>query len=267
MFYDLEQPMNFMREVAEVLDDQGLWVLEQSYMPTMLRKNSYDTVCHEHLEYYALKQIRWMANKLGLRIVDVEFNDINGGSFSLMVAKQKSRHVESPQVAQILDAEARGGLDTLRPYQEFAERVVASRAGLRAFLDDAKRFNKSVAALGASTKGNVLLQYCNVTEADISRVGEVNPDKFEAFTPGTLLPIVSEDEMLASKPDYLLALPWHFRDFFVEQPRFAGRNLIFPLPELEFVRSTEPSRPAGDAHRLDPELVRHTLGPHAWLRH
>lgn len=267
MFYDLEQPLNFMKEVAEVLDDQGIWVLEQSYMPTMLRRNSYDTVCHEHLEYYALKQIKWMADKVGLRIIDVEFNDINGGSFSLMVAKQRSRHVESPQVAQILDGETGAGLDTTRPYQEFAQRVAASRTALRTFFDEAKQFGKSICALGASTKGNVLLQYCNITEADIARVGEVNPDKFEAFTPGTLLPIVSEEAVLAMQPDYLLVLPWHFRSFLVEQQKFVGRNLVFPLPQLEFVRSTDPSRADTETQRLDPEVMRHTYGPHNWLHH
>jgi NDP-4-keto-2,6-dideoxyhexose 3-C-methyltransferase len=267
MFYDLEAPLNFMTEVAEVLDDQGIWVLEQSYMPTMLQKNSYDTVCHEHLEYYALKQIKWMADKVGLKVVDVDFNDINGGSFSLMLAKQGSRHVESPQVEQILDDEARAGLHTLEPYLAFARRVDASRTMLRAFLDEAKRFGKTVGALGASTKGNVLLQYCNITEADIPRVGEVNPDKFEAFTPGTLLPIISEDEILAMQPDYLLVLPWHFRGFFTEERRFVGRNLIFPLPQLELVRSTEPVHTAAEAKRVDPEVVRHSYGPHAWPQH
>ncbi len=99
MFYDLEEPLTFMKEVAEVLDDEGVWVLEQSYMPTMLRMNSYDTVCHEHLEYYALKQIKWMTDRADLKIIDVEFNDINGGSFSLMVAKRGSHYPESPDVA------------------------------------------------------------------------------------------------------------------------------------------------------------------------
>lgn len=239
MFYDLEEPMTFMKEIAEVLDDDGVWVLEQSYMPTMLQRNSYDTVCHEHLEYYALKQIKWMTDRLGLKIVDVEFNDINGGSFSLMVAKRDSRHAESPQVDSILEQEAHAGLQTLQPFYNFAENVAASRTTLRAFLDEAKRFGKTVCALGASTKGNVLLQYCQITEADITRVGEVNPDKYEAFTPGSLLPIVSEEEVLAMQPDYLLVLPWHFRPFFVEHPRYFGHNLIFPLPQLELVRTTE----------------------------
>lgn len=267
MFYDLEQPLHFMREVAEVLDDQGIWVLEQSYMPTMMRRNSYDTVCHEHLEYYALKQIKWMTEKVGLKIVDVEFNDINGGSFSLMVAKQASRHIEAPQVAHILDEETAAGLDTTRPYQDFAQRVAASQTALRTFLDEARQFGKTICALGASTKGNVLLQYCNITEADIARVGEVNPDKFETFTPGTLLPIISEEAVLAMRPDYLLVLPWHFRNFLVEQPKFIGRNLVFPLPQLEFVRSTEPSHAGADTQRVDAEVMRHAYGPQAWQHH
>ena len=262
MFYDLEQPLTFMREVAEVLDDEGIWVLEQSYMPTMLLKNSYDTVCHEHLEYYALKQIKWMTDRTDLKIVDVEFNDINGGSFSLMVAKRGSQHIESPLVEQILDDEARAGLHTLVPFQEFARNVAASRTTLRAFLDEAKHFGKSICALGASTKGNVLLQYCNITAGDIARVGEVNPDKFEAFTPGTLLPIVSEDEVLAMQPDYLLVLPWHFRDFFLEHERFIDRNLIFPLPQLELVRITGANKTLTTAPGIDASSKQVTA-PHA----
>ncbi|HEY5759241.1 MAG TPA: class I SAM-dependent methyltransferase [Steroidobacter sp.] len=256
MFYDLEEPMTFMKEIAEVLDDDGVWVLEQSYMPTMLERNSYDTVCHEHLEYYALKQIKWMTDRLGLKIIDVEFNDINGGSFSLMVAKQASSHAESPQVSAILEKEARTGLDTLQPFQDFAQRVAASRTTLRAFLDEAKRFGKTVCALGASTKGNVLLQYCKMTETDIARVGEVNPDKYEAFTPGSLLPIVSEEDVLAMQPDYLLVLPWHFRGFFVEHPRYFGHNLIFPLPQLELVRTTDASTNDRSATRPRSEEAR-----------
>lgn len=251
MFYDLEEPLTFMREVAEVLADDGVWVLEQSYMPTMLLRNSYDTVCHEHLEYYALKQIKWMTDRTDLKIIDVEFNDINGGSFSLMVAKRAAAYPESPAVAQVLDDEARAGLDTLRPFQDFARNVASSRAALRAFLDEARHFGKSICALGASTKGNVLLQYCDITTSDIARVGEVNPDKFEAFTPGTLLPIISEDDVLAMQPDYLLVLPWHFREFFLENPRFVDRNLVFPLPQLELVRTTAAKKTVTAAPGLD----------------
>src|SRR5262249_46562938 len=146
----------------------------------------------------------WMTDRLGLKIIDVEFNDINGGSFSLMVAKRDSQHAESPLVGSILAEEASAGLLTLQPFHDFAKNVAASRTRLRAFLDESKRFGKTVCVLGASTKGNVLLQYCQITEADVARVGEVNPDKFEAFTPGSLLPIVSEEDVLAMQPDYLL---------------------------------------------------------------
>lgn len=235
MFYDLEEPMKFMREVHEILADNGIWVFEQSYMPTMLEANAYDTVCHEHLEFYGLHQIQWMADRVGFRIVDVEFNDTNGGSFSVAVTKSSSPRSPEPVVQDILDRERDAGLHTLVPYQQFAERVAASQQELTAFVREVVASGKSVAALGASTKGNVLLQYCGFTSADIFAVGEVNPDKFGAVTPGTWLPIVSEQELLAKKPDYLLVLPWHFRKFFVTNERFAGTQLVFPLPKLEVV--------------------------------
>jgi NDP-4-keto-2,6-dideoxyhexose 3-C-methyltransferase len=236
MFYDLEEPLKFVQEIREVLDDEGIWVFEQSYMPMMLRKNSYDTVCHEHLEYYALKQVKWLLEKVGMKIVDVEFNDVNGGSFSVTAAVKSSNHAESVQVGEILQIEAQEGLDTLVPYHEFARRVADSKASLRDFLKKTRKSGNSINGLGASTKGNVLLQYCNVTESDVDQIGEVNRDKFGSFTPGTLLPIVSEEEMLASKAEYLLVLPWHFRTFFQRYPKLAGRTLVFPLPELEVVR-------------------------------
>jgi len=235
MFYDLETPLDFMQEVCEVLSDDGLWVFEQSYMPTMLARNSYDTVCHEHLEYYALRQIRWMADRAGLKIVDVEFNDVNGGSFSVVAAKQRSVHVPSAYVAETIRGETDLGLEQLTPYRDFARRVSDSRDALRAFIDGARRAGRSVAALGASTKGNVLLQYCGFTSVDITRIGEVNEDKFGRYTPGSLIPIVPESELLASKPDYLLVLPWHFRKFFEANVRLARHRLVFPLPVLEIV--------------------------------
>jgi hypothetical protein len=231
MFYDLEAPMAFMRDVHEILADDGVWVFEQSYMPLMLETNSYDTVCHEHLEFYALRQIKWMADQVGFTILDVEFNDVNGGSFSITVGKSGERE-QAPVVLEILDREERQGLDTLAPYHAFAERVEASRAALLAFVRGAREKGETVAALGASTKGNVLLQYCGLSSADVLAVGEVNSEKFGHFTPGTWIPIVPESELLASKPDHLIVLPWHFRSFFEGSPTFAGVRLVFPLPEL-----------------------------------
>lgn len=235
MFYDLEDPMGFMQQVYDVLADDGVWVFEQSYMPTMLDTNSYDTVCHEHLEFYALRQIKWMADRVGFKIVDVEFNDVNGGSFSITVSKASSDLTVLPSVQAILDDECARGLNTLQPFRDFSERVEASRKELLAFLAEARKQGKRVAVLGASTKGNVLLQYCALTTADVECVGEVNAEKFGCFTPGTWLPIVNENDLFASEPDYLLVLPWHFRNFFIANRKWKTAKLVFPLPRLEVV--------------------------------
>jgi NDP-4-keto-2,6-dideoxyhexose 3-C-methyltransferase len=235
MFYDLEEPLKFMTDICEVLAPEGIWVFEQSYMPSMLAGTSYDTVCHEHLEHYSLKQIKWMADKVGLKVIDVELNDINGGSFSVTAAKVGSRHAVSSTVDAVLDKERKQNLDELRPYLEFADRVGRSRELLLQFIDATIQSGKSVSALGASTKGNVILQYCGISESRIPQIGDVNKDKFGSFTPGTLIPIVSEDDALNLKPDYLIVLPWHFRQFFENNPKFADRKLVFPLPFIEIV--------------------------------
>jgi len=234
MFYDLEDPTSFMREVFEVLADDGIWVFEQSYMPAMLKTNSYDTVCHEHLEFYALRQIKWLADRVGFSILDVEFNDVNGGSFSVTVSKAGGKSTVSPSLQKILDGERQSGLDTLAPYQAFAERAARSKRDLLEFIESARAAGKTVAALGASTKGNVLLQYCGLTRKDIPYIGEVNSDKFGSYTPGTWIPIIPEAELLAMKPDYLIVLPWHFRKFFEGNAKYSNCNLIFPLPELSY---------------------------------
>jgi len=237
MLYDLEAPLQFMHEIHEVLADDGIWVFEQSYMPTMLEMNAYDTVCHEHLEYYALRQVKWMTDRVGLIIVDIEFNDVNGGSFSITAAKNDSGMRESDEVARILEMEEVAGLDTLAPFRDFAARTAASRNELLAFIEDVRARGKTIAALGASTKGNVLLQYCDIDAQQISAVGEVNPDKFGALTPGSWLPIWPEVKVLAAKFDYLIVLPWHFRASFLSNPVFAGQQLVFPLPHLEVVKA------------------------------
>ena len=239
MFYDLEEPMSFMQQVHDVLDEQGVWVFEQSYMPTMLDRNSYDTICHEHLEYYALKQIQWMADRVGLKILDVEFNDINGGSFSVSVAKKSSpAQPNTARIKEILHQEHERGLHTLKPYEEFKTRVYQQREDLLKFIRKVNAEGKTVFGYGASTKGNVLLQFCGLTEKEIPCIAEVNPDKFGCFTPGTLIPISSEQEAKKLKPDYFLVLPWHFRENILEREqeyRKSGGKFLFPLPHIEAV--------------------------------
>jgi hypothetical protein len=235
MFYDLEDPLGFMREIREILADDGVWVFEQSYMPTMLETNSFDTVCHEHLEFYALRQIKWMTDKVGLKIVDVEFNDVNGGSFSVTTMRTRDHHVLPPKVQAILDDERAKGLDSMVPYTEFAARVVAAKKQFLFFLQQARQTGKRVMALGASTKGNVFLQYCGLTEHDIHYVGEINDDKIGCFTPGSLIPIIDESKLMAMQAEYLLVLPWHFRQFFLARKRQPHSKLVFALPTVEIV--------------------------------
>lgn len=237
MFYDLENPVAFAQEIEAVLDSEGVWIFEQSYLPAMLRTNSFDTICHEHLEFYTLKQINWIASKAGLKVLDVEFNDINGGSFSVSAAKISSSHQPNfERLNGILAEEKELGLDTTVAFDDFKVRVEDARVALIKFLINAKKEGKRVCGLGASTKGNVLLQYFAITEELVSKIGEVNQDKFGAFTPGTLIPLAPEDEVLNSNPDYLLVLPWHFRSFFQSLEKMKGRKLVFPLPKFEVVQ-------------------------------
>lgn len=236
MFYDLEDPISFAREIESSLSENGVWIFEQSYLPSMLRTNSFDTICHEHLEFYALKQINWIADKAGLKVLDVEFNNINGGSFSIVAAKIGSKYEPNhASLNKILEDEKALGLDTTKAFDGFKDRVEKARSDLLNFLTEAKQAGKKVSGLGASTKGNVLLQYYGINSDLIGAVGEVNQDKFGAFTPGTLIPIISQEELLNTNPDYLVVLPWHFRDFFEKSPDLKGCKLVFPLPELQII--------------------------------
>jgi NDP-4-keto-2,6-dideoxyhexose 3-C-methyltransferase len=235
MFYDLEDPLAFMREVRAVLADDGMWVFEQSYLPAMLETNSFDTICHEHLEYYGIRQLAWAAERSGLELSEVEFNPVNGGSCSVTARPAGGTPVHGPTVLAALADERRLGLHTPEPYRAFTARVAGCRAGLLEFITAANQRGERVAGLGASTKGNVLLQYLGIDEKLLPVIGEVNPDKFGCVTPGTRIPILPEREVLAGPYAYLLVLPWHFRQFLVGRPHLRGRRLLMPLPTLEVV--------------------------------
>lgn len=239
MFYDLESPVDFAKQIKEVLADDGIWVFEQSYMPIMLEMKAYDTICHEHIEYYCLKQIKWIMDKVGLKIIDIEFNNVNGGSFSVTAAKQVAPHKEKTELIRgILFKEEQQTLNKMQPYEQFKRHVSDHRMKLLKFIKQLKGKNKKLFGYGASTKGNVILQYCNISENDISCIAEVNSDKFNCYTPGTNIPIISEEEARKMKPDYFMVLPWHFRDNIIEREKdylAAGGKLLFPLPSLEVV--------------------------------
>ena len=239
MFYDLEDPTQFAREVAEILDPEGIWHLEQSYMPSMLRLCSYDTICHEHIEYYSLGALKKILDAAGLDILDVEMNAVNGGSFAVTAAHRASkRRRNSPVVNWLLQQEDRMGLGTPAPFRDFEQRVFRHREDLTRLLRALKDDGKRILGYGASTKGNVVLQFCGIGPDLVEAIAEVNEDKFGAFTPGTHIPIISEPQARAMQPDYFLVLPWHFKDGILarEQQFLAdGGKFIFPFPEIEII--------------------------------
>ena len=239
MFYDLEHPQDFVNEIARVLDDEGVWVFEQSYLAFMLDTHSYDTVCHEHVEYYALHQIKRMLDRAELKIVDIEFNDINGGSFSVTAAKKSASHAAADAlIARTLEDEQQRGLGSVETYTRFGQRIVDHREKLLSLLGELNRQGKKVIGYGASTKGNVLIQYCGLNADLIPCIAEVNPDKFGAYTPGSRIPIVSEAEARAMRPDYFLVFPWHFRTGILQREQAflqSGGKFIFPLPKIDIV--------------------------------
>lgn len=239
MFYDLEDPNAFVRDIADSLAPDGVWHFEQSYMPMMLRTNAYDTVCHEHLEYYSLRVIQGLLERNGLRIVDVQMNSVNGGSVAVTAChRDASIASQKPIVEWMLRQEESWGLDSTKPYRQFEDRVFKHRADLQRLVHGLLADGKKILGYGASTKGNVLLQFCNFGPEHIPAIAEVNSEKFGAYTPGTLIPIISEEEARAMRPDYFLVLPWHFKPGIVQREHeylAAGGKLIFPLPEIEIV--------------------------------
>lgn len=239
MFYDLENPKDFVEDIEKCLVDDGIWHFEQSYMPSMLRTNAYDTICHEHLEFYSFKVVKSLLESCGLRIIDVEMNSVNGGSFAVTACKKKAKYISNiPIINWMLKQEKDMGLNTPKPYRDFEERVYRHRENLKGLINALVKDGKKIIGYGASTKGNVLLQFCKLGNKQIPLISDVNEDKFGAYTPGTNIPIVSEKDGKSKKPDYIFVLPWHFKHSILEREKDfleKGGKFIFPLPEIEIV--------------------------------
>lgn len=240
MFYDLPNPVQFAKDIYQILDDEGIWTCEQSYLPVMLKTNSLDTICHEHLEYYALRQVSIIAYQAGFKIIDVKFNDSNGGSFRVYMAKINSKHVECTDlIKEISDEEAILKLDNPQTYFQFMQRCRDEINKLTSMVDIINRNNQEVWIYGASTKGNCLLQFANLTESSVKYAVERNLNKVGKMT-STGIPIIGEEEMRKNPPKFLLVLPWHFRKEIVEREKAfleGGGCIIFPLPHFEIVTS------------------------------
>lgn len=240
MFYDLENPVAFVKSIKEHLTPEGIWAFEMSYMPRMLELDSYDTICHEHLEYYSLAVLEKIVDKGGMKIFKISFNDINGGSIRCY-ATHKENNFQQAQADKKLMDEIRQKefdleLDTDKPYRAFQQRAELHKNELHNLLQKLKKEGKKVHIYGASTKGNTILQWCNIDSTLVDYAAERNPDKYGAYTLGTNIPIISEADSRAMNPDYYLVLPWHFRDEFLDREKEAlgkGTKFIFPLPQVQ----------------------------------
>ena len=239
MFYDLEDPIKFASDIEMLLDEDGIWHFEQSYMPSMIKNISYDTICHEHCEYYSLPSVKYILDQANLKIVDIEFNDINGGSFALSVAKKKSSHNEEKKIVNwLLEKEKILKINEPQTFVNFYKKCREQKKILLDLLKNLKDMKKNVYGYGASTKGNVILQFCGIDSKLLKYIGEVNKFKFNKFTPGSNIKIISEKKLRKMKPDYLLVLPWHFKNFILQKEKKyinSGTKLIFPLPDIEII--------------------------------
>ncbi|MDX6651931.1 MAG: hypothetical protein QOJ38_712 [Solirubrobacterales bacterium] len=241
MFYDLEDPAAFVADVAEGLAETGVWVMELHYLPAMLEMNSFDAIVHEHLEYYSLAVIERLLGEACLEVQHAELNDVNGGSIRLFI-RHKGQHDFDEERAGALQAlrvhEFEMKLDGPEPYEEFRLRAERVRDELRQLCETLTTQGKTIHIYGASTKGNTILQYAGIDRSLVPFAAERNPDKWGSETIRTRIPIVSEEESRAMKPDYYLVLPWHFLDEFLERERAFledGGRFIVPLPEVRIV--------------------------------
>ena len=229
----------FVQDIKLCLTNDGIWVSEQSYLLYMIKSNSYDTICHEHLEYYTVKQFKYLCDKYSLKIINISENYCNGGSFRIYITHSDNiKYTEFDNLNKYLENERNLGYDSLVPLNNLNEFMNIHKIKIREFFDKIKKEGKIVHGYGASTKGNILLQYCNITSDDIKCFAEINPDKFGKYTPGTNIPIISEEESLNMKPDYYFICPWHFKESIlvreIEKLK-SGIKFVFPLPEINIV--------------------------------
>ena len=239
VLYDLDNPRKFAQDIAEILNENGIWHFEQSYLPTMVDTLSYDTICHEHLLYLTLSDIQNLLAGTDLIIIDASLNSINGGSITV-TAQKSSGKTRSPFVDFLIDKETKSGYRTNEPIKRFSEKASQHKTDLKDLIQKYLDSGFDVYALGASTKGNVLLQWLGIDQNMIQSIGDVNPRKFGKQTPGTCIPIVAEDEILNLADENVIAvvLPWHFRQGIVtksQQFMQSGGALLFPLPQIEVV--------------------------------
>ncbi len=237
MFYDLNDPNHFLEDIKSCLSEDGIFIIQQNYLAQMLSQNAFDNIVHEHIEYYSLLSLSSLLNRHGLEVIDVSVNNTNGGSFRTIISRKRVRKI-SPNVKKLTNEESKLKLNTKIPYVAFANRIKLNAKKLRDFINQEVKKGKKVYVYGASTRGNTLLQYAKLNNKLITKAVERNPEKWGKFIASCGIPIISEAEARKEQPDYMLVLPWFFKDEFIKREGEylkKGGKFIFPLPKMEIV--------------------------------
>jgi SAM-dependent methyltransferase len=248
MFYDLETPHKFVSDIKKIMHPDGLWVVQMSYLPLMLKQHDFGNICHEHLEYYSLASFEYLMKLHDFTVVDVELNDVNGGSFRALIRNCGAdesvfgdvayRRLAGERVSALRAEESKMGLGEIATYREFAAWVERIKDDVSGFISEQVHLGKTVSIYGASTKGNVMLQYFGLDHGLITSASERNRDKWGKVTVGTRIPIISEEQARVSNPDYFLVLPWHFIEEFQDREKnylLGGGRFIVPLPHFTLI--------------------------------
>jgi len=242
MFYDLDEPNRFVADVVKTLAEDGVFIIQMNYLPSMLENNAFDNIVHEHLEYYSLQSLKYLMDKHSLEVFDVELNDVNGGSFRVYVKHRGcEKYPISHNVREREAYEKRLRLDDYGPYEDFARRVLNLKAETYDFIKQEVGKGKTVYVYGASTRGNTLLQFYNLDHKLIKAAAERNPNKWGKRTVGTLIPIISEEQARRERPGYFLILPWQFLEEFMKREKeylYSGGKFITPLPQFKIISSS-----------------------------
>ena len=241
VFYDVPNPIEFVKDISSILDKDGIWVMEQSYLPLLIKDLSFDSICHEHLAYYGLKQIKLAAKSSNLRVFNARTNYMNGGSIRVFLCHEDSDYKTNDiNIMRIENIEKKAQINDPKTFNNFKDKIILIRDKLLEFMLKEKKKGKKIHIYGASTKGNVLLQFFGIGSDLIDAAAERNEWKYGHRTPGTNIPIISEKDSRDLKPDYYLVLPWQFKEEFIKREKDFidnGGKLIFPLPHLEIYPS------------------------------
>ena len=245
MFYDLDDPWSFVKDIVDSLTDDGIFIVQLSYTPLMIKQNAFDNIIHEHLEFYTLASLKYLFDKCDLRIIDVQLNDVNAGSFRVISTKRNNnldaaaiftKDIGEYRTNSFLLNEQKSGMSEPDTFNKFMRRAEKQKKTLMDLLYNLRNDGKKVFGYGASSKGNTLLQYYGITPDLVTAIAERQSQKYGLLTAGSWIPIVSEEEMRAAKPDYLLVLPWHFNHEFVYREKeflYKGGKFITPLPKVQ----------------------------------